>query len=389
VKRPIPERREFFFDATVTRDSERGDDAPARWQAASEGSATALGAWLKALAAGLAFALGAAAANAEPAARPLPQRLSETGLFVTGSPQQTRDGVMVFSPQYPLWSDGATKRRWIQLPPGSSIDAARPDAWEFPRGVKFWKEFSVGRPVETRMIERLADGSWRYATYVWKEDGSDAVLAPPEGTASQTAKGTRYAIPSETDCRACHEGAPVPVLGFSALQLSSDRDPLAPHAEAAPKDAVDLPRLISGGWLRNLPKEIGTQPRIAASSPAERAALGYLHANCGHCHDRPGENEASVPVEAILAQKTADSAKSTWDVLRSLIGGTTRFGGEGTDASSRLVVPGLSQASLLPQRMRSRDPLRQMPPLGTNIPDEQALALIARWINHDLNTTKE
>ena len=46
------------------------------------------------------------------------------------------------------------------------------------------------------------------------------------------APGARYTIPAQDDCRACHEGAPVPVLGFSALQLSPDRDPLAPHAES-------------------------------------------------------------------------------------------------------------------------------------------------------------
>jgi len=33
------------------------------------------------------------------------------------------------------------------------------------------------------------------------------------------------------DCRACHEGRTTPVLGFSALQLSPDRDPNAPHAQ--------------------------------------------------------------------------------------------------------------------------------------------------------------
>ena len=31
-----------------------------------------------------------------------------------------------FSPQYPLWSDGATKRRWVRLPAGSQINVAEP-----------------------------------------------------------------------------------------------------------------------------------------------------------------------------------------------------------------------------------------------------------------------
>ena len=91
------------------------------------------------------------------AVRPLPLHLSETGLYVKGSATEIRPELVHFSPQYPLWSDGATKRRWIELPRGTFIDASNPDAWEFPPGTRLWKEFSVGRPVETRFIERLAD----------------------------------------------------------------------------------------------------------------------------------------------------------------------------------------------------------------------------------------
>src|SRR5688572_24156197 len=96
-------------------------------------------------------------------ADPLPLHLRDTGI---DDPRN-----LAFSPQYPLWSDGAHKRRWIQLPPGTAIDATRPDAWVFPPGTRLWKEFALERPIETRLIEQLADGSWRYATYVWNEEG--------------------------------------------------------------------------------------------------------------------------------------------------------------------------------------------------------------------------
>src|SRR5690349_21624340 len=144
------------------------------------------------------------------AAPPLPARLSETGLY--------SQGVRTFSPQYQLWSEGADKRRWILLPAGTAIDATNVDAWEFTRGTKLWKEFGFDRPVETRMIERLPDGSWRFSTYVWNADGTDAELAPEQGVralAVASAPNGRYAVPSRTDCLACHDGAPVPVLGFS------------------------------------------------------------------------------------------------------------------------------------------------------------------------------
>ena len=111
-------------------------------------------------------------------------------------------------------------------------------------------------------------------------------------------------FPDESDCRACHEGAAVPVLGFSALQLSSDRDPLAPHADA--RTSIDLAGLVARGLIRNLPPSLlSTPPRIEANSPAERAALGYLHGNCAHCHN---DNGAPAPVDLTLAQSVTSGA---------------------------------------------------------------------------------
>jgi hypothetical protein len=333
---------------------------------------------------------GCSETAAQPAAPPQPQRLSETGLFVAGSTNQVRTELLSFSPQYPLWSDGATKRRWIELPTGSFIDASRPDAWEFPRGTKLWKEFAVGRSVETRLIERLQDGSWRFASYVWNEDGTDAVLAPEEGLPSHTVNGDSgraYPIPSEADCRACHEGAAAPVLGFGALQLSSDRDPLAPHGEPVRPDHINLRTLVDRGLLRNLPQHLVEHaPKIDASSPIERAVLGYLHGNCAHCHNDSSEG-AGVPVVAKFEQKMEDP-RSTELVLGSLIGASSRFR-EPDSHAAQLVMPGHSQKSVLVERMRSRDPRVQMPPLGTAIPDEKALALIERWIDRELKTPEE
>ncbi len=252
-------------------------------------------------------ALPASAARAEQA--PLPHRLSATGLFVPGT-TTVRAEHIAFSPQYPLWSDGTGKRRWISLPPGTSIDASRPDAWEFPVGTKLWKEFSYGAAIETRYVERLVDGSWRFATYVWNDQGTDAELAPPRGTvlAVASAPGGRYKIPGRLDCLACHDGGATPVLGFSALQLSSDRDPLAPHADAKSEQFADLKTLAARGVIKNLPQRlVESPPRIAAASPTARAALGYLHGNCGHCHNDSG---ALASMDLSLQQQAAAPGNS-------------------------------------------------------------------------------
>ena len=77
-------------------------------------------------------------------------RLADTGLYQDASAERVAADVLAYTPQYPLWSDGATKRRWIRLPPGAAIDASDPDAWVFPIGTQIWKEFSFGGRVETR-----------------------------------------------------------------------------------------------------------------------------------------------------------------------------------------------------------------------------------------------
>jgi hypothetical protein len=90
----------------------------------------------------------------------------------------------------------------------------------FPVGTRLWRQFSVdGRPVESRYLERRRSGSL-FATYVWNEMGTSAVLAPETGTVRTVAgaPGGRYEIPGTSDCRACHEAGHAGAW-FRALQL--------------------------------------------------------------------------------------------------------------------------------------------------------------------------
>jgi hypothetical protein len=336
--------------------------------------------------------LGATAASgtAEPD-RALPRTLRDTGLYAPGAAGALREGIVAFSPQYPLWSDGADKRRWLYLPAGSFIDASQTDAWEFPRGTRLWKEFShEGRAVETRYIERHRDGSWRFATYVWNEAGDEAVLAPDGGIPAlpvPAAPGGRYAVPSRADCLACHGSTSVPVLGAGTLQLSPDRDPLAPGARPRRAGEADLRDLVARGWVRGISAALlDRPPGIPAATPVERAALGYLHANCGHCHNN---SDLRVPVRLTLTQRVADPAAARADVLRSVANAASRYRPPGTDSHALVVAPGSPEHSVLAVRMQSRDPRVQMPPLGTSVPDTEGLALIQRWIATDLSHRKE
>lgn len=341
---------------------------------------------------------GAVATWAGQPPQALSQYLTDTGLFVAGTTRVRADN-LAFYPQYPLWSDGAAKRRWIQLPPGSFIDATLPDAWVFPVGTRLWKEFShAGRPIETRLIERLGDGQWRYATYVWNAQGTDAVLAPEWGLRNlpaSSAPGGVYAVPSRADCRACHEGGASPVLGFSALQLSPARDPNAAHAEMPSSGAVlDLDRLQVLGLLRNLPATLRARaPRIAAPDPSARAALGYLHANCGHCHNDSGP---LASLDMALQQNVGDAVASVARTRRDLFGRASSYQGIRSERRSE-PLPAVQRldrskpdASMVLQRMRSAQAMQRMPPLGVSRPDEAGMALIRRWMEiEDLSQPKE
>jgi hypothetical protein len=311
-----------------------------------------------------------------------PASLRDTGLYEAGPDLRVRGGVASFSPQYPLWSDGAAKRRWLYLPPGTSIDASQPDAWQFPRGTRLWKEFAFnGRPVETRYIERAANGEWRFAVYVWNEEGTQASLAPARGIAAlpvAAAPGGRYAIPSRGDCLACHGSTTVPVLGATALQLSPDRDPLAPGAQPPRTGDSDLRALVARGWVRGLPRKlVDTPPRIPAADPVARAALGYLHGNCAHCHNA---TPLRVPLQLTLAQRVGAPATALAEVLHSMVATPSRYRPTEGRGGARVVLPGQPDHSLLAVRMQSLDPRVRMPPLGTRVNDSDGLALIRRWI---------
>lgn len=205
-----------------------------------------------------------------------PQRLSDTGLYTNIEPPSLAQGVMPYRPRFELWADGAAKQRWIYLPPGGQIDTADPDAWQFPEGTKLWKEFSKdGRRIETRLMQKVGPDpdAWLAVAYVWDAQGHDAVATT---MGQQNAGGSSHDVPPARHCMACHAGSAGRVLGFSAIQLA--------HASA---DEISLQTLSNRHLLTTAVPKSGQLPGDALT----QQVLGYLHANCGHCH---GQGRASV-----------------------------------------------------------------------------------------------
>ena len=138
---------------------------------------------------------------------------------------------------------------------------------------------------------------------------------------------------------------------------------------------VTLRTLLDEGLLRGADAALRTNPpRIAAGKPGTRAVLGYLSANCGACHN------GDAAITAQLPSFHYDDVIDGEAIVQRLIGQPSRWQAPGKSEGTLLIDPGVPQASAVLLRMRSRRPSSQMPPLGTVVPDQEAVQAIERWI---------
>ena len=289
----------------------------------------------------------------------VPARLSETGLYMDVGADTLAPGVVPYRPAFELWSDGASKRRWISLPPGTRIDTTDMDSWQFPEGTKLWKEFARdGVRIETRLLERIGprDGDWTTMAYLWNDANTEA-SAVPDGI--EDARATSHDVPAANECAGCHGGRPARVLGFSAIQLSGDELP----------GTLTLDELVR----RDLLTEPPAGRLELQADPDARAALGYLHANCGHCHNQqrpPRSGERCFDPENKLdfllrAGELGDVTHTA--TYRTAVGEAIKRG----DPGGSDVVKRMNRRGRFPP---------SMPPLASELVDEQGVAVVQAWI---------
>lgn len=196
--------------------------------------------------------------------------------------------------------------------------------------------------------------------FVWEADGSDAVLSE---AGAENLLGTEHDAPARDRCPACHNGEPGRVLGFSALQLGGS---------AA---ALDLAALAAEGWLSEPPAEGGF---VIPGDADSVAALGYLHANCGNCHNPRGA--AWPDTQMLLRLDIEAAAASPAPVVDSLVGQRLQYYRDQDGAITQRVVAGHPESSGLVARMQVRGPKEQMPPLATEQVDAAGVDIVSRWI---------
>jgi len=285
--------------------------------------------------------------------------LSETGLYRSIADDELAPDLIAFDPAHALWSDGSTKRRWLRLPPHSRIDSSDMDHWQMPVGSVFFKEFSRdGVRVETRAIARTGPERFDYwmGAFVWNDAGTDAEFRPD---GEENARGTSHDVPTTTQCGTCHNGEAGRALGFSALQLSA---------------GGLLDELADAELLSHPPRE--GERFVAPGTAVVASALGYLHANCGHCHNPDGSARPDTNMN--LRLDLGQTSPAATNAYLTTVGVELQYFDD-TELVYR-VAPGAPEASALVQRMRERGAESQMPPFATELVHDDGVAVVTDWI---------
>jgi uncharacterized repeat protein (TIGR03806 family) len=321
----------------------------------------------------------------------LPTLLSQAGVFANTPNMTPANGLIPYSPNTPLWSDGATKTRWMALPynggldtPDQQIGFAATGEWSFPTGTIFVKHFALAtdetnsnaplRRLETRLLVRDPNGAVYGVTYKWRPDNSDADLlmgSLSEDILITNATGVRtqtWYYPSPSDCLTCHTPAANYVLGLKTRQLNGNFT--YPSSGVTDNQLRVFNRLGLFNPAFNETNISGYSQMVAVTD--QTASLtnrfrSYIDANCAQCH-RPGGTGPSF-----------DARYDTPLASQNIINGVV-LGNLGVD-NAHVVTPRDIWRSMLYQRANSSSPLVKMPPLARNLVDSNAMTVVAAWIN--------
>lgn len=310
----------------------------------------------------------------------LPGELRCTGLYSDWESRTFNPCAVEYAPAHALWSDGSVKRRFAWVPSGEQVDVSDPDDFRYPLGTRFWKEFRAPtdqgeRLLETRLLERV-DGGWLYTSYVWTEDESNAIQNN-DGVGDLYASG--HTVPSREQCKECHSGRPDYVLGWDGILLGDGAT------------GVTRELLASASWVTWQGKDEGAAFPLTSTIPGddvERAALGYLHSNCGvSCHN---DTTAALALETGFFTRLDVDQLASVQETPTFATGLERIPSPNaplteleplTDGRSYVDLRPLdTEASLVFVRMKLRNQDAAMPRIGTNRVDDEGVALVQAWI---------
>jgi uncharacterized repeat protein (TIGR03806 family) len=292
-----------------------------------------------------------------------PDKLSNTGCVLAAAPSSPAAGLIPYDVNAPLWSDGASKRRWLALPDDADIHIEADGHFSLPKGAVLVKEFSIaGKRVETRLFMHCADDTWGGYSYKWDAAETDARLVAANGET-----GT-WTYPSRAACLTCHTSQAGYSLGLETGQLNRAFD--YPNGRTA--NQLDTLGHIG---LFDAPLEPSAQLPVYArvddtSRPLEDRARAYLHANCAGCHRSPNGTFGGKP----------DFRYATPLAAVGVCHVAPKLGTAGGPAGSLLVAPGAPAQSVVSLRMHALGGA-QMPPLAHSVLDTAGLQILDGWIS--------
>jgi hypothetical protein len=307
-----------------------------------------------------------------------PARLSDTHLFRNLTTLRPATGLVPYSIRSPLWSDGASKKRWVHVPAGQTATMAADGTVTLPKGSILVKQFDLpddaqplarSKRLETRIMVVGQDTTYGL-TYVWNSLGTDADLlgeAIHENIGDVVPEKARsWHFPSFGECWSCHREANR-ILGFRGEQLNF----------TLPGGDNQITSLTAKGIF-------GAQAAGAAPAPLadpsdvnasiEARASAYLAANCSSCH-RPGYS--------FLGGTTWNAMPGVLPANRGLVGAVHHNAPMATALglpNSPLITKGNPNASVLIGRIRSTDRDLSMPPLGRTQVDPVGNAVLTAWV---------
>jgi uncharacterized repeat protein (TIGR03806 family) len=304
--------------------------------------------------------------TAQEATSAFPDRLSKTGCVDPADPKKPASGLVPYGVNAELWSDGATKDRWVALPDGKAITVGADGDLDLPIGSVVVKNFALaGKRIETRLLVRHDDGEWAGYSYEWIAEQTDAVLLPSGKTAP--AGEQIWTFPSRSECTQCHTGAAGRTLGLELAQLNGDFVYKSTGHLSNQLKTFDHIGLFAAP-LGKPPAELAAYPAPFGDAPLDARAKSYLHANCSMCH-RPEGGAGRAEIDFRFGTSLADSKTCR------VASGIDDLG----VAGGALLTPGDPQRSLMSLRMHATN-VKRMPPLGTRIVDEAGSRLIDDWI---------
>jgi hypothetical protein len=308
-----------------------------------------------------------------------PTLLTKTGCVDPKDPTKPDPALVAYDVNSPLWSDGASKERYISLPPGAKIHvkdcAAEPDTcksvddggtaedeghWDLPVGTTLMKVFSLAdKRIETRLFMHVTDKQWRGYSFEWNDAGTDATLL--DDKKDKTIGSQSWHYPSRSECMQCHTEAAGRSLGPMTQQLNRD------YAYADGTSNV-IDKFQALGAFEHPPARIAGYPSPTGSDTLEARARSYLTANCAICH-RPGSTVSDIDLR--FTTSFADTLLCNQAISAHP---------DDTNLPPLRLVPGDPASSSLSFRMHSTIDGYRMPKLSSSVVDTAGTELIDQWI---------